>query len=310
MNYIEIKKVLEDLSKNNHKEFVKGLISFEKGVNDEEILNRIYEEYMNNDEIELLSSNISNRINGTKEIKEAKQTKNDYWVIEFNETDSNFPLSQKSYKGEKVTKKLLDEIKVLDEEISTNYLVNSITNDFTGLLKFYFDHIVDDKVTEHIRIDIGSGNQINAPEFAKLEEHLYKDKQQKGYYLTGNVVGELKYIKNEKVDVCNFVICSLNPDTKEKKYTYCSAYNDKKELLNDLKEGDYVRLLGVYKSTIQNDKRYTNFNINALYLLNKNQEVAKSEEKTNLNEHKENSIDKPNEIKNKIFEVSERDLSE
>lgn len=39
----------------NYEGFIKALISFEKGINDEEVLDKLYQEYMDNDDISLLS---------------------------------------------------------------------------------------------------------------------------------------------------------------------------------------------------------------------------------------------------------------
>ena len=46
MNYKEIRSMIEEMAKENHEDFVKALISFEKGVNDKEALGMLYERYM------------------------------------------------------------------------------------------------------------------------------------------------------------------------------------------------------------------------------------------------------------------------
>lgn len=46
----------------NHQEFVKALISFEKNINDEEILEKLYKGYMENDNMALLSEEFDNMI--------------------------------------------------------------------------------------------------------------------------------------------------------------------------------------------------------------------------------------------------------
>ena len=51
----DIRKSLEDFSKENYKEFIKALIGFEKGIEDENSLDEIYDKYMDNDTISLLS---------------------------------------------------------------------------------------------------------------------------------------------------------------------------------------------------------------------------------------------------------------
>lgn len=54
MDYIKIKKNLEKMSEKNYKEFVKGFISFEKNINDEDLLDYLYEEFMESDMVSLL----------------------------------------------------------------------------------------------------------------------------------------------------------------------------------------------------------------------------------------------------------------
>ena len=55
MNYKEIRTVIEEMAKENHEDFVKALISFEKGVNDRKALGTLYERYMENDSMSLLN---------------------------------------------------------------------------------------------------------------------------------------------------------------------------------------------------------------------------------------------------------------
>lgn len=91
--------------------------------------------------------------------------------MEFHEKSS---LTEKDYTGTIVTKDLLNEIKELDEKISIhNETVGKdkygqMTDEWLGYSKFYFDHIVDGKVKEHYRVDIGDGNEANEREFAYL----------------------------------------------------------------------------------------------------------------------------------------------
>ncbi len=40
---------IEDMDNDNHKDFVKAIISVEKGANDESALDKLYDAYMDND---------------------------------------------------------------------------------------------------------------------------------------------------------------------------------------------------------------------------------------------------------------------
>ena len=54
MDYKTIRDTIEDMAKDNHKDFVKAVISMEKGINDESALDKLYEAYMDNDTVNLL----------------------------------------------------------------------------------------------------------------------------------------------------------------------------------------------------------------------------------------------------------------
>lgn len=45
---------IEDMVNNNHKDFVKAIISVEKGINDESALDKLYNAYMDNDTVNFI----------------------------------------------------------------------------------------------------------------------------------------------------------------------------------------------------------------------------------------------------------------
>ena len=55
MDYKAIRDRIEDMVNDNHRDFVKAIISIEKGVNDESVLDKLYEAYMDNDNLNLLN---------------------------------------------------------------------------------------------------------------------------------------------------------------------------------------------------------------------------------------------------------------
>lgn len=67
MEYKDIRDSLEEISKENYKEFIKALIGIEKGIEDENTLDKIYDEYMDNDNIALLSEEFDYIIEGIKD---------------------------------------------------------------------------------------------------------------------------------------------------------------------------------------------------------------------------------------------------
>ena len=54
MDYITMRARIEDIVSDNHRDFVKAIISIEKGINDESALDKLYDAYMDNDSLNLL----------------------------------------------------------------------------------------------------------------------------------------------------------------------------------------------------------------------------------------------------------------
>jgi len=55
MEYLEIVKVIERISESNYKEYIKAMIYIEKNIKDELVLDKLYQEYYENDDINLLN---------------------------------------------------------------------------------------------------------------------------------------------------------------------------------------------------------------------------------------------------------------
>ena len=54
MDYITMRARIEDMVNDNHRDFIKAMISIEKGINDESVLDKLYDAYMDNDSLNLL----------------------------------------------------------------------------------------------------------------------------------------------------------------------------------------------------------------------------------------------------------------
>lgn len=63
MKYNEVKEYIEKLNDEEYIEFVKGLVSYEKGIDDENVLNAIYSEFAEDDSMKLLNSKFDKVIN-------------------------------------------------------------------------------------------------------------------------------------------------------------------------------------------------------------------------------------------------------
>ena len=62
MTYKEIKENLEKYSKENYKDLIKAIVSLENSEASEEKLEKVYEYYMENDDVFLLSDEIRERL--------------------------------------------------------------------------------------------------------------------------------------------------------------------------------------------------------------------------------------------------------
>ena len=54
MDYKAMRDRIEDMVNDNHRDFVKAIISIEKDINDENVLDKLYDAYMDNDSLNLL----------------------------------------------------------------------------------------------------------------------------------------------------------------------------------------------------------------------------------------------------------------
>ncbi|MFM1539753.1 DNA-binding protein [Helcococcus ovis] len=188
MNYKEMRNTIEQMANENYEDFTKALISFEKGVNDKEALDILYDNYTNNDSLTLLNEEF------------------DYMIDELRE------------RGQ------IKENESLEKE--DNDLVN----------------------------------------------------------IVGNVVGEVEVVERENKNgeafkVVNFSIVSKD-DEGNKHYTNCSAYGEKGDIPKDFKQGDFVKLFGQERKSIDdNGKEHTNVRILSSKLLKAKEQMKSQEEK-------------------------------
>ncbi len=59
MQFTEIKKQIEFMMQENYEDFIKALISIELGIEDKNVLNKVYNKYMENDDVNLIDDNLS-----------------------------------------------------------------------------------------------------------------------------------------------------------------------------------------------------------------------------------------------------------
>ncbi|HBF6724084.1 TPA: DNA-binding protein [Clostridioides difficile] len=188
MDYKTMRNQIEDMVNDNHKDFVKAIISMEKGINDESALDKLYDAYMDNDSLNLLH-----------------------------------------------------------EE---------------------FDYMIEDLREQ--------GQIKDLPYVQEEKDNLIN--------IVGNIVGEvdvaLRENKNgDSFKVANFSVVSKD-DEGNKVYHNCSAYGEKSDIPKGFKQGDFVKLFGQIRTSIDdNGKEHSNVRILSSKLLKAKEQMKGQDEK-------------------------------
>ncbi|HEL0096429.1 TPA: single-stranded DNA-binding protein [Streptococcus equi subsp. zooepidemicus] len=194
MDYKTMRDRIEDMVNDNHKDFVKAVISMEKGINDESALDKLYDAYMDNDSLNLLH-----------------------------------------------------------EE---------------------FDYMIEDLREQ--------GQIKDLPYVQEEKDNLVN--------IVGNIVGKVDVAERENKNgeafkVANFSVVSKD-DEGNKVYHNCSAYGEKSDIPKDFKQGDFVKLFGQIRTSIDNNgKEHSNVRILSSKLLKAKEQMKgqdKSQEITKL----------------------------
>ena len=188
MDYKTIRDTIEDMAKDNHKDFVKAVISMEKGINDENALDKLYDAYMANDTINLLHED--------------------------------------------------------------------------------FDYMIE---------DLREQGQIKDLPYVQQEKDNLVN-------IVGNIAGNVDVVERENkngeaFEVANFSVVSKD-DEGNKVYHNCSAYGEKSDTPKDFKQGDFVKLFGQMRTSIDdNGKEHSNVRILSSKLLKAREQMKGQEEK-------------------------------
>ena len=188
MDYKTMRNQIEDMVNDNHKDFVKAIISVEKGINDESALDKLYDAYMDNDSLNLLHEEF------------------DYMIEDLREQGQ------------------IKDLPYVEEE---------------------------------------KDNLVN---------------------IVGNIVGEVDVVERENKNgeafkVANFSVVSKD-DEGNKAYLNCSAYGEKSDIPKDFKQGDFVKLFGQIRTSIDdNGKEHSNIRILSSKLLKAKEQMKGRDEK-------------------------------
>jgi len=217
MDYKTMRNQIEDMVNDNHKDFIKAIISMEKGINDKSALDKLYDAYMDNDSLNLLH-----------------------------------------------------------EE---------------------FDYMIEDLREQ--------GQIKDLPYVQEEKDNLIN--------IVGNIVGEVDVVERENKNgeafkVANFSVVSKD-DEGNKIYHNCSAYGEKSDIPKDFKQGDFVKLFGQIRTSIDdNGKEHSNIRILFSKLLKAKEQMKGQEEKKEsvlgtIKKYQAEDKEKPNEKKEVNKEV-------
>jgi len=217
MDYKTMRNQIEDMVNDNHKDFIKAIISMEKGINDKSALDKLYDAYMDNDSLNLLH-----------------------------------------------------------EE---------------------FDYMIEDLREQ--------GQIKDLPYVQEEKDNLIN--------IVGNIVGEVDVVERENKNgeafkVANFSVVSKD-DEGNKIYHNCSAYGEKSDIPKDFKQGDFVKLFGQIRTSIDdNGKEHSNIRILFSKLLKAKEQMKGQEEKKEsvlgtIKKYQAEDKEKPNEKKEVDKEV-------
>ena len=141
-------------------------------------------------------------------------------------------------------------------------------NDSLNLLHEEFDYMIEDLMEQ--------GQIKDLPYVKEEKDNLIN--------IVGNIVGEVDVVERENKNgeafkVANFSVVSKD-DEGNKIYHNCSAYGEKSDIPKDFKQGDFVKLFGQIRTSIDdNRKEHSNIRILSSKLLKAKEQMKGQEEK-------------------------------
>ena len=155
-------------------------------------------------------------------------------------------------------------------------------NDSLNLLHEEFDYIIEDLREQ--------GQIKDLPYVQEEKDNLVN--------IVGNIIGKVDTIERENKNreafkVVNFSVASKD-DERNKVYHNCLAYGEKGDITKDFKQGDFVKLFGQERKSIDdNGKEHTNVGILASKLLKakeKKQSIQRRKKLSNKRKDKDMSV--------------------
>ncbi len=156
---------------------------------------------------------------------------------------------------------------VNDKEALDTIYKEFMDGDLPSFLHEDFDYMIDElreqgKINEAVSTEVEQDDLVN---------------------LVGNVVGDVDILNRETKDgnsfkVVNFSVVSKDEDGN-KNYTNCSAYGEKGEIPKDFKDGDFVKIFGqMRKSVDDKGKEHANLRVLSSKLLKAKEQMKDTKE--------------------------------
>ena len=141
-------------------------------------------------------------------------------------------------------------------------------NDTVNLLHEEFDYMIE---------ELREQGQIKDLPYVQTEKDNLVN-------IVGNIVEKVDIVERENKNgetfkVANFSVVSKN-DEGDKVYHNCSAYGEKSDIPKDFKQGDFVKLFGQIRTSVDdNGKEHTNIRVLSSKLLKAKEQMKGQEEK-------------------------------
>ena len=240
MNYETIRDKIEDMANDNHRDFVKAVISMEKGINDENALDKLYEFYMENDSVNLLNEEFDVMLEEIREqgqikdIPYVKKEKDELVDIVGNIAGKVDVVERENKKGE--TFKAVNFTVVSNDSLGNKVYHNCSAYGEKGDIPKTFRQGDFVKLFGHVRISVdGKGKEHRNVNI--LSSRLLKAKEQRNEVFNSQETATLeKNMKDSKKADKESVRKTINKYKDENKETVKS----KKEIIKELKDKYHI----------------------------------------------------------------------
>ena len=240
MDYKTIRDKIEDMANDNHRDFVKAVISLEKGINDEDALDRLYDSYMENDSANLLNEEFDVMIEKlreqgqVKDIPYIKKEKDELVDIVGNIAGKVDVVERKNKKGELF--KVVNFSVVSNDSLGNKVYHNCSAYGEKGDIPKNFKQGDLVKIFGQVRISVdGNGKEYRNVNI--LSSKLLKAKEQRNEVSNSQETATFeKDMKDSKKAEKESVRKTINKYKDENKETA----KPKKEIIKEMKEKYFI----------------------------------------------------------------------